>query len=308
MRSRRAITLLLLCWVAGIALVLLWRSEPSYQGRTLSDWIVQMRVRPDDTEARMAVRHLASNSIPLLLTWIKRGDRPTLRARLVEAKKGVIAFLEKHKVIKPRPQVWVLFVADHKSSYRSLAQSALEQLGPQAESAIPELIQMLGTKRPTPDEISPVAGTAYLLLPKLAPASIQPLVTSLSSTDPQVYALAVSALGEIGPQANAAIPIVQRRLADPDVNIRVQAAQVLSKLGADPSMFMATVIESLHDSDYTFLDDKLEILLRHKAQAAEGVAVLTQMLTNAANLSGPDNEYFRQQVAMALKRLQTSSP
>jgi HEAT repeat protein len=120
---------------------------------------------------------------------------------------------------------------DWKASYRSLAQAALTELGPEAETAIPALIQMLGMKGPTTNDSSPVAGTAYLLLPRMAPASIPPIIDSLSGTDLQVYALAAGALGEIGPQARAAIPVLQTRLADTNVMVRVGAARVPGQLG-----------------------------------------------------------------------------
>jgi hypothetical protein len=118
----------------------------------------------------MVMRNLASNSIPLLLDWIKREDRPTPRARIAAVKDGAIAFLERHKVIRPGPHS--IFM-DWKESYRSLAQGALAELGSDAKAAIPALIQMLGTKGPTTNDFSPVAGNAYLLLPKMAPAAIR---------------------------------------------------------------------------------------------------------------------------------------
>jgi hypothetical protein len=269
-RRRHVIALLVIFGIVAIGLAILLRapSEPVYRGRTLSDWIVATRARTSvDEEARMAVRLLASNSIPLLLDWIKREDRPTPKARIAAAKDGGIAFLERHRVIKPRPHS--MFI-DWKESYRSLAQGALDELGPEAKAAIPALIQMLGTKGPTTNDFSPISGTAYLLLPKMAPASIPPLIDSLSSTDLQVYALAAGALGEIGPQASAAIPVIQTRLADTNVMIRIGAARVLGQLGADPSLFMPTVVESLRDPDYTFLDFKLEGLLKYKDHRLSG--------------------------------------
>jgi hypothetical protein len=303
-RRRHVIRLLVVAVVLAIGLAIHLRSpsEPAYRGRTLSDWIVATRARTTvDEEARMAVRLLASNSIPLLLDWIKREDRPTPKARIAAAKDSGIAFLERHRVLKPRPHFMLI---DWKESYRSLAQGALEELGPDAKAAIPALIQMLGTKGPTTNDFSPVAGSAYLLLPKMAPASIPPLIDSLSSTDLQVYALAAGALGEIGPQASAAIPMIQTRLTDTNVMVRVQAARVLGQLGADPTVFMPTIVESLREPDYTFLDYKLEVLLKYKDQAGDAVPVLANILTNTASLGAPTNQFVRQQVAAALRQLQ----
>jgi hypothetical protein len=304
-RKRHVIALL---WISGIvaisfAIYLRQPSEPAYRGRTLSDWIVATRVRPADEEARTVMRQLASNSIPLLLDWIKREDRPTPRARIAAAKDGVITFLERHSVIKPQPHS--IFM-DWKGSYSSLAQGALADLGPEAATAIPALIQMLGTKGPTTNDFSPIAGTAYLLLPKMAPASIPPLIDALSSSDLQVYALAAGALGEIGPEARAAIPVVKRRLTDTNAMISVGAARVLGQLGADPAVFMPAVVESLREPDFTFLDYKLEVLLKYKDHARAALPLLANMLTNAATLGSPTNAYVRQQVTAALLQLQPS--
>jgi hypothetical protein len=301
--KRHAIALLLLSGAVVIGFALRTVSEPAYRGRTLSDWIVATRVHPDDAEARMAMRHLASNSIPLLLNWITREDWPTPRARIAAARDHVIKFLERHGVIKPRP--YSLFM-DWKGSYRSLAQWALGELGPEAKAAAPALVQMLATKGPTTNDVSPIIGAAYALLPKMAPASIPPLIDSLSSTDLQVYALAAGALGEIGAQASAAIPIIQTRLVDANVMIRVGAARVLGQLGADPAVFIPTVTESLREPDYTFLDFKLETLLKYKEHAMDAVPILANLLTNATTLGSPTNQFVRQQVMAALRQLEPS--
>jgi hypothetical protein len=301
--KRPVITLLLIGGIIAIALAMLLRepSEPAYRGRTLSDWIVATRVHPKDEEARLAMRHLASNSIPLLVDWVKREDRPTPKARIAAAKDWAISFLERHRVTKPQPHRMFM---DWKGSHRLLAQWALEELGRDAKDAVPALVQMLGTKGPTTNDVSPIVGTAYLLLPKMAPASIPPLIDSLSSTDLQVYALAAGALGEIGQSARAAIPAMQTRLADTNTMIRVGAAGVLGQLGADPSVFMPTVVESLREPDCTYLDFKLEVLLKYKDQAKGAVPILSNILTNAASLGSPTNQFVRQQVTAALRQLQ----
>ena len=46
---------------------------------------------------------------------------------------------------------------DWKGSYGSLAEATLADLSPEADTAIPTLIQMLGTKGPTANDFSPIA-------------------------------------------------------------------------------------------------------------------------------------------------------
>jgi hypothetical protein len=150
-RRRHLIALLVIFGVVaiGFAIILREPSEPAYRGRTLSDWIVATRVHPKDHEARLAMRQLASNSIPALLDWVWREDRPTPKARIAAAKDWAITFLERHRVIEP--QSHRVFM-DWKGSHRVLAQWALEELGPDAKPAVPALVQMLGTKGPTTND------------------------------------------------------------------------------------------------------------------------------------------------------------
>ena len=129
-------------------------------------------------------------------------------------------------------------------------------------------------------------------------------IDALSSSDLQIDALTAGALGEIGPQARAAIPVMQRRLADTNVMVRVGAADVLGKLGAEPSVFMPMLVESLRDPDFSFLDFKLEVLLKHKNHGRDALPILMNILTNAESLGSPTNIYVRQQVTGALLQLQ----
>jgi len=304
-RKGHVIALFLVSGIVAIGVAIRQRgpSEPACGGKTLSDWIVVTRVHPDDEQARRVVRQLASKSIPLLLGWIQLEDRPSIKGRIAAAKDRAIIFLESHRIIRPRPRTTDI---DWKASYRSLAQAAITELGSEADTAIPALIQMLATKGPTTNDFSPIAGTAFILLVKMAPASIPPLIDALSSNDFQVCNLAAWALGEIGAPASIAIPVVQRRLADTNVMVRVGAAEVLGKLGADPKIFMPTVVESLRDSDFTFLDYKLELLLKHKDHAGAALPLLLNLMTNATTLGSPTNAYVRQQVSSALLQLQPS--
>jgi hypothetical protein len=66
---------------------------------------------------------------------------------------------------------------------------------------------------------------------------------------------------------------------------------------------MPTVIQSLCEPDFTFLDFKLEILLSHKDDAKAAVPVLLNLLTNAATMGSPTNAVVRDQVRAALRQL-----
>jgi hypothetical protein len=305
---RRRFYILLVFGLTGLVVFLvLHRSEPVYQGRTLSDWVVAMHrgKAPERERARVAVHHLGSNSIPVLLRWLRQPDRPSLRARLSQAKAGTIRWLEGHKLLNPRP--WS-FEMDWKGSYSSLAINAFSELGPEAKAAVPELIQLLGDRAGTTNEPSDRAGLAYVVLRKLAPACIPGLIEALSSPDSQVWCLAAGVLADIGPQAKAAIPALRPRLADRDPLMRVEAADALGKLGSDPGEFMPVVVATLREPDLESLDEKLQVLLRYKDHAQAAVPLLRELLAKLQDAGGAANRDARYMLTNALGQLDLTAP
>ena len=296
-RLRLALAILI---AAGIAGVIFHRREPSYEGKTLSDWIVTMREQPRNDKARAVVRQLGSNSIPLLLDWLRQEERPTLKGRTEQSKARVIGWLESHKWIEPRPRA---YYQDWKSDRRALANGVFLELGPAGKEAIPTLIQMLGDKTHNPDEPSHVAGAAYVVLPSLAPASIPPLIEALSNQDVIIWTLAAGALGNIGPSAKAAIPVLEKRLTDSNTDIRVNAADTIGKLGGNPNEFVPVIIQSLSEANFDVLDYRLEVLLHYKAHAKAAVPVLTNLLNRIPASTNITNTIARGQVISALQEI-----
>jgi len=99
---------------------------------------------------------------------------------------------------------------------------------------------------------------------------------------------------------------IQQKLTDTNVMIMIGAAEVLDQLGTHPNVFMPVVIESLRDPDFSALDEKLSILLKHKGEATTAVPILINILTNAAELGNPTNDFVRQEVTSALRQIQPS--
>jgi hypothetical protein len=275
-------------------------SEPHYQGKSLSDWVVEMRGGPDREKARQVVHLLGPKSLPLLLEWLQKEDHPTLKGRLKNFKPDAETWLVAHKIIKPHP---ITSYSDPKESYRNLGRVTFEELGPDAKEAIPALIQMLGHKNAKTGEVSEDAGSAWLVLPKMAPNSVRPLMQALSSPDWQTRALAAGALGKIGTNANAAIPVLEVWLHDKNLGLRMEACDVLGSLGADPHKFIPVVIKSLHEADFNTLDFQITILLRFKSEARPAVSVLLEILTNTPNSNNPTNGWIRGDVMNALHEI-----
>lgn len=266
----------------------------------MSDWVVVMRERPQDEKAHKVIRQLGSNSIPLLLDWLRKDDKPTFQGRVAQSKQGMISFLESHRFIEPRPRSLEM---DWKSSYRSLGNAVLSELGPEGKAAIPTLIQMLGDKNHKPDEVSQVAGVAWLILPRMAPESIPPLICALTNQDTQVWCLAAGALGHIGSDAKAAIPFVKEKLKDKDPYVRVGAADIIGKLGGNPDEFVPTLIGTLPEVEWDYLNYALEVLVRYKNNAKPAVPVLLDILNKTPNSTNTTNTIVRSEVLSALREI-----
>lgn len=249
--------------LTGVVCAVVWlgaflASEPSFEGKRLSEWIWIMNAEktgPDKEKARAFVRMLGSNSVPLLLSWLRQEDHPSLIGRFDEARHQIFFWLVGHKIIANRS---ITSLRDFNPSHRAMAIWALPELDPSSKrSAIPTLIEMLGDKKHKPDETSEVAGVAYCVLSKMAPESIDPLIAALHSQDVQVRLLAAGALAEIGPDAKAAIPVLKKGLAGKDPNVRASTAVAIAKLGGDPNSFLPIIIQALPQMDPQNLDDFL---------------------------------------------------
>jgi hypothetical protein len=264
-----------------------------------------MRAGPDREEARQAVHQLGPKSLPLLLKWLRKDDHPTLKTRFYNLEEATDGWLMNHKILKRHG---TSFPVDPKESYRTLGLQALEELGPDGRAAIPVLIQMLGEKDPKTGEMAIEAGSAWLILPRMAPDSVEPLIQALSSRDLYTQVLAAGALAKIGTNATAAIPTFEKWLHDDRLAIRVNACRVLGALGVDPHEFIPVVIADLprtniRGTNFDMLDYQLEILTRYKTNAKPVIPILLEMLTNAPDDKDPTNGWIRGDVMGALREI-----
>jgi hypothetical protein len=302
MGKRRQIALVAIAALIALTAVFFsnYLSEPHYQGKSLSDWVVTMRGGPDIVTAREVVHQIGPEHLPILLTWLRKDDCPTWTGRFHNFKPSLEQWLMERRIIKSRPISWY---TDPKFSYRSLGLLAFEELGPDGSNAIPALIEMLGHREPKTGQPADDAGSAWLILPQMAPYSIGPLIQTLSNQDWQVRVLAAGALGEIGTNANAAIPVLQPWLRDPRLAIRMNASGALSKLGADPAGFLPVVIADLWPVDTGWLDVQVSILFENKSRAKTAVPVLLQILSNTPDTGSPRNNGIRGDVIAALQEI-----
>jgi HEAT repeat protein len=162
------------------------------------------------------------------------------------------------------------------------------------------LIQLLGERVPGTNEFSHAAGVSGVVLTRMAPDSIPPLIAALTNQDMQVWALAAGALGNIGTNANAAIPTLKMRLHDKDPVVRLSAATIIGMLGGDPREFVRILIDILPEFKEPTLGDDLDVLITYKEYAKPAVPILISILNKTAISTNNSDMYTRQQAGFLL--------
>ena len=263
MRARSKI-IIAICAVSSVACLLfglVWfRSfgnslplspEPTYQGRPLRFWVAELTkhgefdLNPPD-QAAAALREIGPAAVPFLSQWLTTLER------------------------SPEPPV---------NSEAIIA--AFRVLGPKARSALPIFAEILSTKASsirgyeawhTASEAVPCVGVEAIPVMLTAVTNLQgnhhrwelikqfgilesngvPAVPALVAwardKDSWVRDGAVSALGEIGQQAEVVLPVLRAAAAtDPDHMVRRDAAEALGGFGA---VAMPDLIRANSDPDW----------------------------------------------------------
>ncbi|MEO1399912.1 MAG: HEAT repeat domain-containing protein [Cyanobacteria bacterium J06635_1] len=140
--------------------------------------------------------------------------------------------------IGPRAQTAVPDLIDRLSgdaNSRASAAEALGSIGPAARAAIPALVELLGER------------TAVRALAGIGAASVPELIEAAKSPDATVQRNAVEALGLIGPEAAAAVPLLGRLMSSSDLSLRAQVFRALTNIGrpAVPTLITALDAPSL---------------------------------------------------------------
>ena len=208
--------------------------DPLYQGKPLSYWLAgydqaNFRIKhpnppamPTWAEANEAIRHLGTDSLPLLLDMLRQPN-PTPKDRVAmtirkrffaKAPPSWLALdnpglksLYGLQALGPAasnavPQLIVIFDNDHSSFQHDAVPLVLRSIGPPASQAMPSLVQALNENRVG-------AGNVFIAIqgihaePQLA---VPALIKYLNNSDWAIRAFAANALGAYGKDAQSAVP------------------------------------------------------------------------------------------------------
>ncbi len=162
---------------------------------------------------------------------------------------------------------------------RAECAGALGALGPAARGAVPALFVALG------DPSEAVRAAAARVLTGIGPTAedVPRLVDALGSGDAYVVAFAAWSLGNLGSQAQSAVPDLARALARDDTNAVVAGA--LARIGPAAAAAVGVLVEGLHSTDADRRWRAARTLGRIGPPAASAVPSLTQSLTDSSSLA-----------------------
>src|SRR5204862_4285125 len=110
----------------------------------------------------------------------------------------------------------------------------------------------------------------------LGSAAVWLLVEALNDPDPNRRRSFVSALGEIGTNAQAAVPALIERLNDPDENVRVGAGHALGNIGVPGLYTLGEAIRNGHGATRDFALKEL-LLYYHAPYSHSMIPAVVEM-------------------------------
>ncbi len=182
MKKRPAITAGVLAALAiVVAICALWRREPIYQGKTLSRWLIEANSgswpRKSRVPADEAIRQIGTNAFPFIAKQL-RSHHSALKCRLLGlyykqslirlniittqndhhswAMAALFAFGSEARTLVPEV---ANALKDMDPYFRPNFQQWLQELGPDADAAVPALIALLEDKKnPTRQTVAQTLG------------------------------------------------------------------------------------------------------------------------------------------------------
>jgi hypothetical protein len=253
--------------VCGIlALALLWglfsiqHREPSYQGRTLSQWFDQVPPGSVWTDSDNApIRAIGTNAIPTILKWISYEPSP-LRNEIAMLVGRLSPDLSRRLCIQTQQR------ADRAVTVFSI-------LGSQTRAAIPELARLALTASDRDRACRCIDSLRHI-----GPEALPAVLTLATNGPPDASRYAIVTLSGFGTNAAAAVPFLIQCLDDKNTKIADAAEDTLCRF--DRSAVFASLINALHSPSAQVRTHAVTCIQWIGTPASEAVPMLEPLLSD----------------------------
>jgi hypothetical protein len=235
-RWRNVFCIILVGTVTSAILLNAKKSEPVFEGRTLSGWLdhhvaSSAAIPPYGSEgwqkADRALRAIGTNSIPTLLEMLEAKDPPGLVSK-VAARQG-----------------WTRLTAGAAERRHEEAEYAFRVLATNGASAVPELIRIY--EKAASRSVQRCAALSLGNIGRPAQAALPALIRRFNDTNQDVRFYAVSAVAQIGGEPAVILPALTRALKDPYVSARWNALNGLMQLGSRAGPAVPEILKMMDD-------------------------------------------------------------
>jgi len=211
--------------VLVILAVVAMRPEPSYEGKTVREWVWQYAKTNRQgfhEPPTVAMKQMGQRAVPLLITELQRQNPAThkLRFRMWNASSNWMRTWVHRRMRDPYdvPDAYMI---------RESAAITLGSLGGEARSAIPNLRVALGDSTP---HVRLKAAYAMWQIDHTLASEVVPILVGLHTNSYNFKYYTSLYFGSIGLDAKAAVPLLRETLTDDNPNTRENAKTALQKL------------------------------------------------------------------------------
>jgi HEAT repeat protein len=315
--------------VVAVSLVaLLWpgQPEPSYNGKTLTEWIKtynwpwnptvnDLFPRPSrpvlpatpaerrsqdyagkedaelkrrQREAEDAILHIGTNGIPFLLDRINEGNPVPWKMKFVPLVDKVPQLFGIRRVLG----WWLVAQDNHRVG---IAMSAFRLLGTNSSPALPELTRRMLTRN------SSSGLMAIYALENIGSSGLRPLLSAATNNQaPNRQWIVRSLLNPIGSAdtntAAEAVTVLAQCLGDKDTRVALEAAMALAWVKVSPEIAVAALTKALADPRHEIRQRSAEALGHFGVAANPAVPTMTTLLNDS-------DPYVRQFTEDALRQI-----
>ncbi|MEI7731704.1 MAG: HEAT repeat domain-containing protein [Verrucomicrobiota bacterium] len=253
----------LLALVVALICCKIKTAEPSYQGKSLSEWMEEIdtdavfngngELSSTNKEIATALRAMGTNSVPILLGQLELSDS--------KIHDWIEELNRRQKIVK------IPIGADAWKS-KAKATRALVALGPTAKPFISQLVPLLY------DTNKSIRATAVLVA--IGPEAYPAILTALQHTNSNIRYHVLWGMGWCREKCAFAVPSLISMLNDQDITAQNIAIQVLGRIKSEPDITIPALNKLLSSSDPAIFFNAAKALEAFGTNSTAALLVLQQ--------------------------------